>query len=254
MSGDTGADHPGDDLLTIREAAALLNVSAVSLRRWTDAGDLPCLRVGGRRERRFRRHDLLAFADDQPAGRNVEQNGAAVRPAVALEGVLIDYGSHLCSMYETDLGRIKLSVPFLAEGLERGDTCFLIAGPAVSVEITSALTNISVDVAATQEHGKLILSSGAPSGDEMYAFLESHFVAATQNGDGGLRVVGDMGWFLEFKALGAVYRFDQYLAHAYPVISLCQYDARRFSGVGMLTALRTHQDTFNLPLSRFLAS
>jgi transcriptional repressor of dcmA and dcmR len=49
-------------------------------------------------------------------------------------------------------------------------------------------------------------------------------------------------------------RFDQYLAHTYPVISLCQYDARRFSGVGLLGALKTHRDTFDFPLPRFLAN
>ena len=49
------------ELLDIREAAAFLRVSATSLRRWTNAGQLPCLRIGGRHERRFRRADLLAF-------------------------------------------------------------------------------------------------------------------------------------------------------------------------------------------------
>ncbi|HVH08770.1 MAG TPA: helix-turn-helix domain-containing protein, partial [Gemmatimonadales bacterium] len=51
------------DLLDIREAAALLGVSATSLRRWTNGGRLPCFRLGGRRERRFRRADLLAFLE-----------------------------------------------------------------------------------------------------------------------------------------------------------------------------------------------
>ena len=50
------------EMLNIREAAEFLRVSEMSLRRWTNAGQLPCLRVGGKRERRFRRSDLLAFA------------------------------------------------------------------------------------------------------------------------------------------------------------------------------------------------
>jgi transcriptional repressor of dcmA and dcmR len=54
------------EVLDISEAAQLLNVSETSLRRWTNAGVLPCLRIGLRRERRFRPADLLAFME-QPA-------------------------------------------------------------------------------------------------------------------------------------------------------------------------------------------
>ncbi len=42
-----------NELLDINQAATLLKVSETSLRRWTNAGVLPCLRVGLRRERRF---------------------------------------------------------------------------------------------------------------------------------------------------------------------------------------------------------
>jgi excisionase family DNA binding protein len=40
-------------LLTIEEAARYLNVSKVSLRRWSNSGRLRCFRVGVRGERRF---------------------------------------------------------------------------------------------------------------------------------------------------------------------------------------------------------
>jgi excisionase family DNA binding protein len=45
-------------LLTITEAAAFLNVSKATIRRWTDDGRLPCLRLGARNERRFLQGDL----------------------------------------------------------------------------------------------------------------------------------------------------------------------------------------------------
>lgn len=61
----SGSDE--EDLLDIRQAARFLNVSETSLRRWTNSGRLACLRVGLKRERRFRRAHLLAFLEDQPA-------------------------------------------------------------------------------------------------------------------------------------------------------------------------------------------
>ena len=55
------------DFLDIKQAARLLQVSETSLRRWTNAGLLACLRIGRKRERRFRRADLVAFMEEQPA-------------------------------------------------------------------------------------------------------------------------------------------------------------------------------------------
>src|ERR1041384_2514363 len=73
--------QPDIELLDIREAAEFLRVSETSLRRWTNAGRLPCLRIGGRRERRFRRADLLAFVGVTPPHR------------------------HFCGFYTNDQGR-----------------------------------------------------------------------------------------------------------------------------------------------------
>ena len=61
-----------EDLWDIKQAARFLQVSETSLRRWTNAGQLACLRVGLKRERRFRRADLLAFMEDQPARNSAE--------------------------------------------------------------------------------------------------------------------------------------------------------------------------------------
>ncbi|MEE8123595.1 MAG: MEDS domain-containing protein, partial [Alphaproteobacteria bacterium] len=47
-------------------------------------------------------------------------------------------------------------------------------------------------------------------------------------------------------------RYDQSLARRFPVVSLCQYDARKFPGTVILNVLKYHQDTFRYPLARFL--
>jgi excisionase family DNA binding protein len=72
LAGPDTSDPPAlrsdpEDLLDIKQAARYLQVSETSLRRWTNGGQLACLRVGLRRERRFRRADLLAFMEYQPA-------------------------------------------------------------------------------------------------------------------------------------------------------------------------------------------
>ncbi len=48
-------------MMTLGEAAAFLGVAKVPLRRWTMSGQLRCVRVGSRRDRRFRKPDLDAY-------------------------------------------------------------------------------------------------------------------------------------------------------------------------------------------------
>jgi len=53
-----------DPELTLHEAAAVLNLSKATVRRYTDQGKLVCLRTSGG-QRRFRLSALLAFLDRQ---------------------------------------------------------------------------------------------------------------------------------------------------------------------------------------------
>src|SRR2546421_9124060 len=99
------------DLLDIAQAAAFLHVSPMSLRRWTNSGRLSCFRVGGRRERRFRRADLLAL---------LERNGEPARAPPA--------PGHLCGLYTTLAARERRAAAFLAGGGGGGGTGFLPAG------------------------------------------------------------------------------------------------------------------------------
>lgn len=63
----------GSDILTVKEAAALLQVSVQTVRRWADLGHLRGLRTPGN-QRRFRRADVEACL----AGMEPEPNGEPV--------------------------------------------------------------------------------------------------------------------------------------------------------------------------------
>ncbi|MBI4505056.1 MAG: helix-turn-helix domain-containing protein [Chloroflexi bacterium] len=74
------------ELLTVAEAAELLKVSAVTLRRWLRQGRLPAYRLGPRQVR-VRRGDLAALlVRQQPA--EVRQPAPEMRIATALEEAL----------------------------------------------------------------------------------------------------------------------------------------------------------------------
>lgn len=252
-------DFAAESLLNIKQAAKILNASEISLRRWTDSGKLPCLRIGVRRERRFRLSELLLYLEQN----QVEETGAALErkanrvAKIELEGISIDYSSHLCAFYDTDLGRLKLALPFLLDGLQAGDRCFLVATTEVQTIILNELRDVRSSIDQDIQDDRLVILEGIASGEKLYAFFENAFLNANKQGIKGLRVLGDMAWALK-KGIGIVElnnfeaRYNQGLGHRFPVISLCQYDARLFSGTAILSALKCHNDTFHYPLNHFL--
>jgi excisionase family DNA binding protein len=60
-----------EGLLNLDEAARLIGVSKISLRRWTRNGTLFCVRVGARGDRRFRRADLESYVSSRLYGQPV---------------------------------------------------------------------------------------------------------------------------------------------------------------------------------------
>ena len=250
-----------EELLDIEQAARFLHVSETSLRRWTNAGRLACLRVGRRRERRFRRTDLLAFMENQPAGDGSPPplHTPLEKKYVSVGGVPVPHGAHLCGLYSTDVGRIRQAVEFLLDGMRPGSVC-LVAAPeearqSILLYIKESRPSLRADVAA----GRLILSGYEDSADDQLAYWKDQLQAAVSAGAHSCRVVGDLRGFsshrkvqledlLEYEA-----RYEAVIASHFPVITLCQYDVHAFPSLALLNALKLHKDTFSYPAERLLA-
>jgi excisionase family DNA binding protein len=228
-----------EPLLDIEQAAQFLQVSETSLRRWTNSGRLACLRVGGKRERRFRLSDLLAFMENQPA-----DVASQLAP-----------GTHLCGFYSTNEGRAKLAATFLADGIAPGAVSYLVADRAVRREV---LAQLGMDTAALQREiaaGRLVLCDHAATGLAQMKNFEERFAAATAGGAHSLRVVGDVWGVARKITRDELVEFEQAYDQAsrrLPLISLCLYDVRQFSSLDTLHALRGHGDGFRYPAERWL--
>jgi excisionase family DNA binding protein len=244
-----------NELLDIAGAAEFLNVSETSLRRWTNAGRLACLRVGLKRERRFRRADLLAFMEDQPSS---EVSAPAITtPREASAPHASNHGRHLCGVYETPLGIATLAVPFLLDGLQEGSICFLIASPRVRADLVKFLTAKRKSLANDIKAGRLVLAPYRKSGDEQCDYFQAQFESAMANGATAFRVVGDVGMLRKTTTSSDVLYYeacyDERISRRYPVDTLCTYDARGMTGIEILDALKGHPDIGRYPLDRALA-
>ena len=256
-----------NELLDIGEAARFLNVSETSLRRWTNAGVLPCLRVGQRRERRFRRDDLLAFMEHQPSHSREHQpshsRGANAFPVAASTGsplelsTALTHGDHLSGFYASDLGLITLSVRFILEGLQEGSMVYVVASPRSNKRIARYLKERRPALQRDIDDGRLMFCQYQKGPKAQIRDFELELNKAAAAGFQSFRVFGDT-WemrrkvnaekFAEYEAI-----YDQAIARRYPVVTLCAYDARRFSGTDVLDALKAHRDTFRYPLEKALA-
>jgi excisionase family DNA binding protein len=243
------------NLLNTKEAARFLRVSEASIRRWSDAGLLPARRVGRRRERRFVQADLVRFLG-QPES-HVQPDVVESSPVI-VGGVQVPLRSHIAPIYSTDLGGLRFSVPFLADGLRAGQPCFLIAhGDDLNRYARAIRHDQGLDFDGAVRQGQLgVLDGPGTNVAEAIGNWERLFGNALADSPAVMRVVGEMTSerrkFVSVAEMMAYEDAYDVMARRFPVVTLCQYDAREFDGEMMLRVLKSHPDMLEQNLGRFL--
>jgi excisionase family DNA binding protein len=243
-----------NSLLNTKEAAQFLRVSEASIRRWSDSGLLPVQRVGRRRERRFVPDDLRRFLEN-PSG--ASRPAAPELATVNVGGASVPLRTHLAPIYSSDLGGLRLSVPFLADGLRAGQPSFLVAAGPLLDRYTNALADERIDVDAATSTGRLVIVPGPGANvTEAISNWERAFGKALAGGPTVLRVIGEMVCEREvFGSEAAMMAYEEayeVMAKRFPVVTLCQYDAREFDGEIVLRVLKSHPDMFAQHMGGFL--
>jgi transcriptional repressor of dcmA and dcmR len=242
-----------EELLNTAEAARFLRVSQASVRRWSDSGLLQARRVGRRRERRFTEADLERFlvpASTTPIAAQDSQM------EVFIGGTAVPVHGHVATFYNSDEGRLRLTIPFFREGLERGQPCFLAAAGDVLDTYMSALRK-EVDVDSAVRVGTFVTADGpGESVEAALMFWERGMSRALASGPTLIRVVGEMvSERTVFPSDAEMIRYEvafNGIAKRFPSVTLCQYDARAFEGEVLFQALRAHPDLYTLGIASFL--
>jgi hypothetical protein len=160
--------------------------------------------------------------------------------------------SHSSFIYQTSAEQTAVTCEFLARGLTRGELCVFLESPERIEAVREALRGASIDVAAEEERGALILSSnrafldhGHFSGARAIAFLEQTLRQALAQGFSALRATGDMNWelgedqnfelLLDYEA-----ELDRFVRQ-HKIVGLCQYRRHSLSGLAIRNALETHE-------------
>ena len=162
-----------------------------------------------------------------------------------------DSTDHLALLYESRDERFAAVIPFLRQGLERGERCLYLADETPTEAIVDALRESGVDADAALESGALsivsveetLLGNGSFDVEESLAVLEEAVDAATDEFE-GLRIASEETWLLradealrEFATLKA--RMNEVLRDE-PCIALCQYDRDQFPADILHDVIETH--------------
>jgi excisionase family DNA binding protein len=230
--------------LGTREVAELLTVSEASVRRWSDAGLLPVERVGRRGERRFRESDVRRFLE----------KGRRQGPAgVMLGGTPLAVGAHVATFYDNDAARLRLTIPFLADGLRQGQACLLVAAGSVLESYLSALrAQEGLDLDRSLSSSLLVTHDAlGKTSDEASSRFQELAWSAIARSSGLLRVVGEMVFAVDATQEPAreLLRFEEGLnstIRRLPAVVVCQFDVREFDGITILGAIKSHPDTFEM--------
>jgi len=220
-------------LLDINEAADLLNVSVMTIRRWTNAGKLKCFRVGGKRERRFDVKDLEAFLHDSKDHR--------LKP-LGFGGARVPDGSHMTHFFAGKEEALRVAMPFLNEGIGQDESLLVVMPPERSSELFENMERQGHPVGSWLESGRLSVSTGMDSPEDMVRYLTDFAAEATE-----FRVLGDMTWTVRkgwgLEALSALEQSVPLVAPVEKGLLLCQYSLEEFTGATIMMAAECHQET-----------
>jgi excisionase family DNA binding protein len=216
-------------LLNIIEAAEFLNVSQMTVRRWTNDGTLKCYRVGGRHARRFAEEDLLAY---------LKGNTAQGIP-LGVQGYEVPDGSHVTHLSLTPQESFDVALSFVIEGLVKQETVCVVSPDAESKRLIATLKKRKYDADDLKKAGRLHFNQGTDSPLEQAKYVTT-VAGASKN---RFRIFGDMSW-----TKGKGWRMDDLhelekmvdMSQTKGMLILCQYKLDRFSGEEAMMALENH--------------
>jgi len=243
------------NVLTIEEAARFLNVSKISLRRWTNTGRLRCFRIGVRGERRFAKTELEAFLADE--GANCVHSPTATAaidgpwPSVGLHPPSND--NHISLHYSSEEQQFRMFRPYLLKYVRLGAPILYIYDSTPRARLMSLMRSEGIDPDELTRRGVLravasseaYLRGGGFSADAMLAFVEKSVQEMLPEGKSKALITGEMSWYCSgANGVSGILDYERRLnrlADRFPhVVMLCQYHIDRFDSAMTLGALCAH--------------
>lgn len=170
---------------------------------------------------------------------------------IRLAGRTLTHKRHVCAFFNSREEQNKVLIPFLKEGIDRGEKVLRIMDPRHRDEYVSAYSAGGIDVESTEKNGQFeirhwhetYLKNGRFDTEEMLKLLEEG-LHANREKYGLTRASGNMEWALEpVPGVTDLLEYEAKLnnvAAKFPDPLVCAYDLNRHSASVVMDILRTH--------------
>jgi hypothetical protein len=168
-------------------------------------------------------------------------------------------GGHISVFYQDEATLLDFLVPYICEGLQAGEKCFLVQERSVARRLPAALEFAGVNFKEEVERqaielhctDEVYLKSDDFDVQAMIDRLEQTIEGAVSAGFKGLRTAGDLGWAsavnLPHDTLLHYEKMVQERFPNRPAVGVCQYPVSSFPEELLDQVLETHQASLQQP-------
>jgi MEDS: MEthanogen/methylotroph, DcmR Sensory domain len=171
---------------------------------------------------------------------------------ISLAGSQLGDVRHVCAFFNNDEEEYRVLLPFIKDGLEKGDKAVHVVNPDQRQDHLRRLASVGIDPGAAEHRGQLELRSNTETylrdghfdQDRMLAAFEQLASSNAKRPFPLSRIVCRMDWVVEGKSyVDDVVEFesrvnDVWARHDDAVI--CTYRLSKFGGEAIIDIMRTH--------------
>lgn len=173
-------------------------------------------------------------------------------PFVQIAGLTLRRPRHVCAFFQTQDQEDKVMIPFLKEGLERGEKVFCILSSHLRSELLQTLRLAGVEVNPAEKRDQLelkrweqtVVRNGHFDQEALFSLIQDIFSEGQKQGFALTRFVARMDWVREYDVeINKVLEFEARLndlLQEFPDPVVCVYELSKFNSGEVLDVLRTH--------------
>ena len=174
------------------------------------------------------------------------------RKSVRLFGEQLDEGMHICTFFRSSAEKYRVLMPFIREGMEKGDRAFHIVNPSLRGEHAQRIAEAGIDTAQAEAEGQLeiigwdeaYVRDGRFNRSAMLSLLPTFLNKGRTRGFPTTRFIADVAWVLNTPgALDQLLEYECRVNLVLPKaadIVICSYDLDKVDAAMVIAAMRTH--------------
>ena len=160
---------------------------------------------------------------------------------------------HICAFFHSQKEEYAIMLPFIKEGLERGEKAFHIINPNLEQDHLHRLMAVGINTVELERRKQLeirswehtyLQSNGRFNKEDMLAMIERILVDSKREGFPSTRLIAHMEWSLQERpGVEDLVEYEARLNYILPKYNdpvICVYDLAQFSAGTVIDILRTH--------------